>query len=204
MTPHRARPARARLAFRLRGRTVVLLAAILAVGLGGLSACGHDPFAIEWEISPDTVELYSIARPEIGLPNGFNFYNGLKVTIEAASSTGRWDIALGTKDGGLVLLPPGALGVTGAGKVAALQGVTFDGLTEAPADTTVYEGFKAVPVRMGTVYAIRTNQTVGSFGTFCVYYAKLAPLDIDVEAGKLRFVFDASPVCNDRSLIPKD
>ena len=34
-----------------------------------------------------------------------------------------------------------------------------------------------MPVRMGSVYVIRTNQRVGTFGTYCVYYAKLAPVD---------------------------
>lgn len=198
-------PSRSRSAFRVRSRAVALTAAaVVAVGLVGLGACGKDPFAIEWSISPDTVELYSIARPEIGLPDGFNFYNRAKITIEAASATGNWDIAVGTRNGSLVLLPPGALGVSGAGKVAAVTGVTFDGLTEAPSDTTVYVGTDAVPLTLGTVYAIRTNQRVGSFGSYCVYYAKLAPLDIDVENGKLTFVFDSSPVCNDRSLIPKN
>ncbi len=187
-----------------RVRSSVALVGAAAVGLCGLSACGKDPFAIEWSISPDTIELYSIARPEIGLPDGFNFYNRARVTIEAASATGRWDIALGTRDGQLVLLPPASLGVNGAAKVAPLSGATFDDLTEAPGDTTLYIGANPVPLELGTIYAIRTNQQVGSFGTYCSYYAKLEPLDIDVENGKLRFVFDSSPVCNDRSLVPRN
>jgi hypothetical protein len=51
---------------------------------------------------------------------------------------------------------------------------------------------------------VRTNQYVGSFGTRCVNYGKLEPVAIDAVVGTLSFVFDASPVCNDRKLIPPD
>jgi len=168
------------------------------------AACGTDPFAIHWAIQPDTVTLYSLARPELGLPSGFNFYNRRPVLVERANSTGNWDVAVGTENGAIVLLPPGALNVPGKARVAALPGTTFDEVVEAPADTTLYSAVQPVPVQMGTVYVIRTNQSVGSFGTYCVYYAKLAPVEIDATQGSLRFVFDSSPVCNDRALIPKN
>lgn len=192
-----------RTSLRSRSRVAIVTVALAAVALGSLAACGADPFAIKWSISPDTVELYSLNRTEIGLPSGYNFYNRARITIESASATGQWDVALGTRNGALVLLPPLALGVPGTGRVATLSGTTFDDLTEAPADTTLYSS-DAVPLTMGDVYVIRTNQSAGSFGAYCYYYAKLAPLDIDVENGVLRFVFDSSPVCNDRALIPKN
>lgn len=189
---------------RARRRFTLPLVAAAAVGLAGVAACGDDPFAIQWSISPDTVLLYSLDRPEIGLPSGFNFYNRARIRIEQVNATGSWDIAVGRTDGAIVLLPPGALGVEGKARIASLTGVTFDEVIEAPADTTIYTAVEPVPVQQGTVYVIRTNQNVGAFGRRCVYYAKLAPLEIDAAEGTLSFVFDASPVCNDRKLIPED
>ncbi len=188
-------------ALRVRSRALPVALALATVAW---AACGSDPFAIKWSISPDTVTLYSLARPELGLPSGFNFYNRVPVLVERASSTGNWDVAVGTQDGAIVLLPPGALNVPGKARVAALPGMSFDEVVEAPADTTLYSAVQPVPVQMGTVYVIRTNQSVGSFGTYCVYYAKLAPVEIDAAQGTLRFVFDSSPVCNDRALVPKN
>ncbi len=191
-------------AIRLRSRAALVVAAVAAVGLAGSTACGADPFAIQWSSSKDTVLLYSLARPELGLPSGFNFHNRISVLVERPNSTGNWDLAVGTKSGQIVLLPPGALGISARARIAELPNANFDDVVEAPADTTVYTGLDPVTVRMGSVYVIRTNQTVGSFGTYCVFYAKMAPVDIEPVEGTLRFYYDSSPVCNDRSLIPKN
>ncbi|MGD8319795.1 MAG: hypothetical protein PVJ02_05060 [Gemmatimonadota bacterium] len=190
---------------RTRGRAFLLGAALAVAGVAGMTACGQDPFAIKWSTSPDTATLYSLARPELGLPSGFDFheyynYRG-PVHVERINATGRWDVALDTRGGSLVLLPPGALGIQSKARVVELPGRTFDEVVEAPADTTLYSATEPVPVRMGSVYVVRSNQVTGSFGTRCVYYAKLEPLEIDVPEGTLLFVFDSSPVCNDRSLI---
>lgn len=180
------------------------LAAAAALALVGSAGCGDDPFAIQWVASPDTVLLYSLARPELNLTSGFNFNSRSPVRIEAAAATGTWDVAVDTRDGQIVLLPPGALGVDSRAGIATMVGQGFDDVTEAPADTTAYVGDRPVQVDPGNIYVVRTNQGVGAFGTRCVYYAKLDPLDIDPEGGTLTFVFDASPVCNDRRLIPPD
>jgi hypothetical protein len=188
----------------VRGRVTLAFAAVAVAGIVGTVGCGDDPFKIEWEISPDTVTLWSLTRPELGLPAGFDFLQGEPIRVEQASATGRWDLALSAEGQSLVLLPPGALSIPSRARVARLTGRSFDEVVEAPADTTLYSAVDPVPVEMGSVYVVRTNQRVGSFGTSCVYYAKLAPLTIDPEAGTLRFVYDASPVCNDRALIPRD
>ena len=186
---------------RVRGRFLFVLAALAAVGAG---ACGDDPFAIRWTESPDTVVLYSLARPELNLTSGFNFNNRIPSRIEAAAATGTWDVAVDTRDGAIVLLPPGALGVESRAGIAPVPGMSFEEVIEAPADTAAYTTDAPVPVQTGTVYVVRTNQGVGAFGTRCVYYAKLQPLEVDPVGGTLRFTFDASPVCNDRRLIPPD
>jgi hypothetical protein len=185
----------------LRGRTLAL-AAFVAVGTAGVAACGSDPFAIDWVESPDTVLLYSLARPQLNLVSGFDFYNRIAVRIEDSEATGNWDVAVDTRNGKIVLLAPGVLGVDSKARVARLPGTTFAEVIEAPADTTLYTATSPVPVELGSVYVMRTRQGFGSFGRVCVYYAKLEPLEIDPVGGTLRFVYDSSPVCNDRKLIP--
>lgn len=185
---------------RPRGRLPVLLA--LAVVGAGAAACGDDPFRIDWSVNPDTVLLYSMARPDLNVVSGFDFYNRFSLPVERPDATGQWDMAVDTRGGRIVLLPPGALGVNSKARVTALPGRTLADVTEAPADTALYEGFRPVPVDMGTVYVWRTRQGFGAFGTSCVYYAKMEPLAIDAEGGTLTFVFDVSPVCNNRSLVP--
>lgn len=189
-----------------RGPTGLKVALITAVGLGlvGLSACDDDPFAINWTSSPDTVLLYSLARPELNLVSGFNFRRRQTVRIEGAEATGNWDMAVDTRGGQIVILPPGALGVESAARIAPMPGETFESLLEAPSDTLLYTANDPVPATVGTAYVVRTERYAGAFGTRCVSFGKFQPLDVDPAGGTLTFVFDVSPVCNDRRLIPPD
>jgi len=179
-------------------RGVALLAALLV----GVAACGDDPFAYDWSDTPDTVLLYSMARPELNLRSAFNFRQKLLVQVEAPASSGSWDAAVDTRGGEIVLLPPGALGVVGAARITTLEGLTLDDVRKAPGDTLVYVANQPVPVAMGNVYVIRTNRSPGSYGSSCVYYAKLAPVAIDVAGGTLTFEFVTNPVCNSSDLVP--
>lgn len=187
---------------RLRARSS-LLAVVVAAGLMGTLGCGDDPFAIRWTESPDTVLLYSLVRPEQNLFSGFSFINRVPVRIEAPSATGTWDVVVDTRGGEIVLLPPGALGVDSKARITSMQGMTFEEVIEAPEDTLLYTADQ-MPMTLGTVYVVKTSQYQGSFGTRCSNYAKLEPLIIDPVGGTLTFVYDASPVCNDRRLIPPD
>jgi len=169
-----------------------------------LTACSDDPFAFDWSDVPDTAQLYSLARPELNLASGFSFFDRLALRVEDPNATGTWDVALDTRNAELVLLPPGALGVSGRARVATIAGISFDDVLEAPGDTTAYEGDLPVPVTAGVVYVVSTNRRVGSFGSACVYYAKMEPVLIDVPGGVLRFRYVASPICNSRELTPPD
>ena len=180
-----------------RWPTALLLALLI-------SACGDDPFQIRWSSAPDTVLLYSLARPELNLHSAFNFTQRSTVRIEAPDKTGEWDVALDTQGGQLALLPPGALGIDSRAQVAELSGRTLDEVEEAPSDTLLYAAVQPVPVQLGSVYVIRTRSVAGAFGAKCVYFAKLAPLEIDVTEGRLRFVFEMNPVCNDHQLVPPE
>ena len=196
-------PQRLERSANLRGLRPAPIAALVALSVG-LASCGSDPFAFPWELDADTVLLYSLARPELNLEAAFNFNNRRKVRVEAATATGTWDVAVDTRGGQIVLLPPGALGISSKAGVTALPGLSFDDVIDAPEDTAVYSRFEAVAVQMGTIYVVKTSQSPGIFGRACSYYAKLEPLIIDVEGGTLTFKFDASPVCNSLRLIPPD
>ena len=186
---------------RFRWPGAVALLAALSVGLVG---CGDDPFAFNWNDAPDTVLLYSLARPELNLNSAFNFFQGLPVKVEGPVSTGAWDAAVDTRGSDLVLLTPGAFGVVGAARITTLVGMTLDDVTRAPSDTLLYVANDPVPVRLGTIYIVKTNRSRGSFGSSCSYYAKLEPLVIDVAGGALTFRYVANPVCNSLDLIPPE
>ena len=183
-------------------------AAAVAALLMGLTACGDDPFAFDWTNSPgvrDTVLLFSLARPELGLQSGFSFLPlPSPAVVESPNATGSWDFALDTQGGELVLLPPGALGITSRSRISVLGPVNFDEVVEAPEDTLLYEDDQPMPVSDGTVYVVRSNRRPGSFGSSCEYYAKMEPVTIDVAGGTLLFRYVASPICNSRDLIYRD
>jgi hypothetical protein len=165
--------------------------------------CDDDLFKIDWVENPDTALLYSLARPELNLLSAFNFLQRTPVPIESPSSTGQWDIVLDTQEGGLVLLPPGAVGVSGSrARIIPMEGMSYDEVREAPSDTTLYVGDAAVSVNMGSTYVIRTRQSRDLYGRVCVFYGKMSPLAMDPVLGTLSFVFDVSPECNSRRLYP--
>ncbi len=179
------------------------LAAVAAALLVGVAACGDDPFSFRWDDSPDTVQLYSMARPELNLASGITFVPPPATSVvESPDATGSWDVAVDTRANQLVLLPPGALGITSRARIAALGPINFDDVREAPEDTLLYEDDQAVALANGSVYIVRSSRRVGSFGSSCVYYAKLEPVTLDVTGGTLLLRFVASPVCNSRDLVP--
>lgn len=175
-----------------------------AVFLGPLAACGDSPFDLRWTERPDTVLLYSLARPELNLVSAFDFVPSRRrtVEVEAPGATGSWDVALDTRGGELVFLPPGALGIESRAGVASFRGLNLDELEEAPSDSASYSLETPVPVEDGTAYVIRTRRVRGSLGRLCSYYAEVVPVDINPDVGTVRLVYDVNPNCNDRSLVP--
>ena len=171
----------------------------------GLSGCGENIFEQKWTVARvDTVLIYSLARPELNLPAGFDFVNRLTVEIQAPGATGTWDLLLDTQDGQLVFLPPGALGITSGTMVLALPGMTFDDVIKAPKDTTLYSVDLPLLVETNTVYVLRTHQGFDRFGLPCRFYGKLQPLEVELAPGTVQFVYDVSRLCDDRALIPPD
>jgi hypothetical protein len=178
--------------------------ALLAVpAMAATLACDDDLFKINWEENPDTVFLYSLARPELNLLSAFDFISRIPVKIESPNATGQWDMVLDTQEGELVLLPPEAVGIPGSkAGIAPMGAVDFAEVRRAPSDTAKYIGDAPVPIEIGHVYVVRTRQRAGLYGQSCVYYGKFEPLTKNPVQGTLSFVFDVSPVCNSRKLFP--
>lgn len=179
-----------------------LPAALLSLAL--LTAgCEEDPFVVQWEESPEETLLYSLDREEMFRASAFDMLLRQEVVVEDGGSQGAWDFAVDRQGGGLVLLPPAALGILSGAGIAAVPGTRFQEVTEAPGDPNAYVEDVAVPLNLDTVYVIRTRQQTGTFGESCLYFGKIQALNIDLAAGILYFVHDTSPVCNDPSLIPR-
>lgn len=169
------------------------------------AGCGDDPLGVtKWIARTDTVTIYSLARPELNLLSAFNFHERTPIRIESVEAAARWDIALDTRGGKLVILPPGALGVTSQGRILQLPGETFATVVEAPKDTVLYTATQALPVVLNALYIVKTDLRPTEFGGNCAFYAKMSPIAFDVAAGSMTFIHDSSPICSDRRLIPPD
>lgn len=179
-----------------------------AAAAAGATACGDDLSGPRnWQVTVDTVALYSLARPELqGLPAALDFVasGGRPVVVEALGATGNWDIALSERGGEFVLLPPAAVAgvpeTTAA--IAVIRDEAFAELARAPSDSAAYVHDAPVPLESGPVYVVRSHQNpnLGS----CVYFAKVQLVDTDPSAGVARLRYTRNPLCNDRALVPPD
>lgn len=180
-------------------RRTLCFATLVALALTG---CAEDPFLVEWSENPRESVIYALDRDERDRPSGFDLWSSSRVVIESPQADGRWDFVLDRQDGELVLIPPRTLGVSSDAGIAPIAGVEYDEVRQAPADTASYSTSEPVPVELGTIYVIRTREQPGAFGQRCNYFGKVEPLEVDAVEGVLRFLFDVSPDCNNRSLTP--
>ncbi|MSR22898.1 MAG: hypothetical protein EXR92_05045 [Gemmatimonadetes bacterium] len=176
--------------------------AIVLVAIAVVVACEEDPFLVRWVENPRQAQIYALDRGELSRPTAFHMLGRTAVVIEDPTTNGEWDFALDRQAGGLVLLLPRALGVTTRAAIAALPATEFEAVREAPADTLLYSTRDPVPLKLGTVYVVRTHQQPDAYGQLCSYYGKVKPLELDVVVGSFTFLYDISPVCNNRSLVP--
>lgn len=186
-----------------RAGALLLLLPALALTLSAL-ACGEDTFDLQWTSTIDTVTIYSLARPELTRVSAFNFNERTTVRIEAAGASRAWDVALDTRGGQLVVIPPGTLGVDSRARIVALPGQTFTAVQMAPSDTLLYSAASPLPASRSTTYVVKTDLRSSPFGVTCQYYAKFQPIELDAAAGSMKFIYDVSPACNDRRLVPPD
>lgn len=187
----------------LRNSATSLMFAVLLCGSATLAGCS-DPFQLNWTQQPDTVTLFSLARPELNLESGFDLVRRRAVTIQQPGQTGNWDFVLDTQGGQLVMSPPRVFGIDSDAQIAVFAGQRFDQIFEAPEDTASYVGDVPVPLELGTTYVFQTHVGQDSFGQSCHFFSKLEPLEINVTLGTLRFVYDTNPLCEDLELIPPE
>ena len=179
--------------------------AFLAASVLGLTACGENIFDLKWTIARvNTVLLYSLARPELNLPSGFDFVDRREIEIQQPGVTGLWDLLVDTQDGQLVFVPPGALGIASEVMVLPIPDMAFDDLLTAPEDSTLYTRDQPVPIEMGSVYVLRTHAGPSRFGVPCVFWGKIQPTEVDLALETVQFVYDVSILCDDRGLVPED
>ncbi len=175
---------------------------LTVTALAGAAACGEDPFLVFWQENPQEATIYSLDRDELYRPSAFDMSGRLPVVVENPLTSRQWDFALDRVDGELVLVLPRTLGITSGAGIAPIEGVEFEDVREAPEDTLLYSTVEPLSIRLGTIYVVRTRQQSGSFGSVCQHYGKMEPLEVNEEAGVLRFLHDTSPDCNNRSLVP--
>jgi hypothetical protein len=179
------------------------LAAIIGTS-AGVAGCSGNPFQLNWSASPDTALIYSLTRPEINLPSGFDFALRNTVEIQKPGSTGNWDVLLDTEAGELVLRAPGFYEIDSEARIAVFENMSFDQILKAPRDTADYISDRGVPMRLGTTYVIQTHLSTDRFGQRCRFYAKMEPLVLNVAQGTMEFLFDRNPLCEDLDLVPPD
>lgn len=169
-----------------------------------LAACNDGLGPDFWDSTPDTLSLFSASRDEyVAQFSAIDLVSQpiSRLPIEAPGLTGNWDFALAEEDGDLVLLPAAAIpAVNSRARIGMILNRSFDDITEAPRDTAAYSA-SAVPVRADAVYVVRTRRAACGFTTG-YRYAKLVPIEIDVDAGTLRFAVVRNPYCDNRSFVP--
>lgn len=168
----------------------------------GLAGCGSNPFQLNWTADPDTALIFSLARPELNLPSGFDFALRRTVEIQEPGATGSWDVLLDTEGDQLVLRVPAFYKIDSEARIAVFENMSFDQVLKAPEDTAVYLSDVSIPMRLGNTYVIQTHLGRDQFGQRCRFFAKMAPLVVDVAQGTLEFVFDRNPLCEDLDLVP--
>ena len=136
-----------------------------------LAACEDDPFALSWQNNTDTTTVYSMARPEANLPTAFNLVARRAVVLEAPTTGDRWDWALDTRDGKLVMLPPRAIGLVSTAGILPVPNEDFDDVVEAPADSTLY--VRDQPADKFNMRRDNTQLDIRFQGNFCSHSCPL-------------------------------
>ncbi len=187
----------------MSGPRATLLLTGLAILSGMVAACGDDPFAIRWSENRQEATIYALDRPEPGLRSAFNLFERTPVKPEDPGIDGRWDFALERAGDRLRLVPPKALGHRDSrAGIVPMPGMEWEEVEEAPADTAVYVTDEPVDLEAGTLYIVRTHEQTGRFGQRCVFYGKVEPREVNAARGTFTFIFDVSPDCNNRNLVP--
>jgi hypothetical protein len=181
---------------------LLLGVALVASGCGDPSGFTYEPLLVT-----DTVDVAAPLPQNAALPtaidvtgDGLGGVRGGRFP-ERARDALEWDFLVRLQGNQVVLLPPRAIGVDSRAAITtALVGETFDGLREVPGQRAFVLD-SAVVMNVGSVYAVRSRETVGLFGVGCIQFAKLQPLRVDPAAGLLRVQVVTNERCGDPRLV---
>jgi hypothetical protein len=180
---------------RLRARLLTAMTGLVLF----VAACG-EPFGLpvtRIENVIDTVSLFALDGTPVATPSAYQIETSTPVRTDRS---GGFDFAFNiTATGTPVLLPTGALGLTGASGLQRSQ-TAFDSVTIAPGGGWVLDS--AVAADSGAVVLARSRLTVCTFGASVFYYAKLNVLRVDTAARRIDFEILVDPSCGYRGLEP--
>lgn len=173
-----------------------------------LTAACDDPFGPRsWSDVPDTVTIYSASRAEYAGFGSVVDVTAVPVAVlplEAQGLAGNWDFTVTDLNGGLALTPSSAFpALESRARVHVVTAATLADVTQAPRDTTLYTA-NAVPISAGDVYVVRSRRSGCGLSSSGYRYAKLRPVEIDVQRGTFRFEIVRNPYCDDRSFVPPE
>ena len=173
-----------------------------------LAACGDEGFDLSPLLVSDTFDLAAPTFPaNEGLPTALDIKgDGLGGIFggrfpERPAHALEWDFLVRVREGQVVLVPPGAVGVSSRASITrALPGETLEGLREAPGQST-FIADSAVALQQGGVYVARSRASVDQFGGECSQYAKLSPLEVNAATGRTRIAITTNERCSDPRLV---
>lgn len=184
-----------------------LLAVLTAIASGCDTGTGFD---LTPSLVQDTVVVAAPLAQNAGLPTALDVTgDGTGVRggrfPERSRDALQWDFAVRVVGDELVLLPAGAVGVepSRAAITPPIAGTTFEGLEETPGQST-FVGDSAITMVEGAVYAARSRDVAANAFSTCTQFAKLQPLEVDVEEGLLRVQIVTNQLCGDARLVPAD
>lgn len=186
-------------------RRTAALFPFLALALALAAGC-DDPngFVVEPLITVDTIDVAAPTSAS-GFPTAIDVTSTGGFIVggrrpETQQDAERWDLAVRVRDGGLVFVPAGALGLSvNVGITRPLAGQTFDSVIEAPgAGSFVTDA--DVPVQQGSVYVVRSRSVPCGFGT-APQHSKIQPLEVSHEEGTIRLLISTNEVCGDPRLV---
>ncbi|HEX2188477.1 MAG TPA: hypothetical protein VHG51_06235 [Longimicrobiaceae bacterium] len=189
---------------------LVLALPLLAPAALALAACDDATGIGQAVVLTDTITIGAPSVAADTVPSALDvvsldqFSIGGGVFPERPAQADQWDVALRLQGGTFSLVPPGAVGLEGrrAGITAPIQGVTFEGLDEAPPSSR-FNTTTGVPLAVGNVHVVRSRQySLG--GGVCWQYAKVQPVALDAAAGTATLAVATSARCADTRLSAED
>lgn len=170
-----------------------------------LGACDDSTqYRIDPLITTDTVELAVPTEANAQLPTALDVIAAAGVIgggrfPERAADAEQWDFAVRVRNGQLVLLPAGVLGLNNrAALTRPLLGRTWEQVNEAPGQRSFFAD-SAVVLRVGEVIAVRSRLIPCGFGRDS-QYGKVQPLSVDAANGRVRLQVLTNERCGDPRL----